>query len=38
VVSRADGVLDVYDVASGKLERSLGGGITLSPMTMSAFP
>ena len=38
VVSRVDGVLDVYDVASGKLERSLGGGITLSPMTMSAFP
>ena len=38
VVARADGVLDVYDVASGKLERSLGSSITFSPMTMSAFP
>ena len=38
VVARADGVLDVYDVASGKLERSLGGAITFSPMTMSALP
>ncbi len=38
VVARADGVLDVYDVASGKLERSLGGAITFNPMTMSALP
>lgn len=38
VVARADGVLDVYNVASGKLERSLGGAITFSPMTMSALP
>lgn len=37
VVARADGVLDVYDAASGKLERSLGGAITFNPMTMSAF-
>ncbi|MEY4377054.1 MAG: hypothetical protein RJB26_1604 [Pseudomonadota bacterium] len=37
VVARADGALDIYDVASGKLERSLGGAITFSPMTMSAF-
>lgn len=38
VVARADGVLDVYNVASGKLERSLGGAITFNPMTMSALP
>jgi len=38
VIARADGVLDVYDVASGKLERSLGGSITFNPMTMSASP
>jgi methylamine dehydrogenase heavy chain len=37
VVARADGVLDVYDATSGKLERSLGGAITFNPMTMSAF-
>lgn len=36
VVARGDGLLDVYDVASGKRVRSLGGNITFNPFTMTA--
>lgn len=36
VAARPTGELDIYDAASGKLTKSLGGTITLSPMTMTA--
>nr|WP_310522220.1 amine dehydrogenase large subunit [Polymorphobacter sp.] len=36
VVVRPDGVLDVYDVTTGTLRRSLGGGIAISPFTLAA--
>lgn len=36
VVARPDGVLDVYDAATGTLRRSLGGAIAISPFTMAA--
>ncbi len=36
VVARPDGVLDIYDAATGTLRRSLGGSIAISPFTMSA--
>lgn len=36
VVARPDGALDVYDTVSGTVRKTLGGGITISPFTMSA--
>ena len=36
VVARADGILDVYDAGTGKLKKTLGGGIAISPFTMTA--
>ena len=38
LVARPDGVLDVYDAATGKLQRTLGGAIAFNPMTLTAFP
>jgi len=36
VVARADGALDIYDAAAGTLKKTLGGGIAISPFTMTA--
>jgi methylamine dehydrogenase heavy chain len=37
VLARPDGALDVYNATTGSFVRSLGGGITISPMSMSAI-
>lgn len=36
--ARPEGFVDVYDVATGKLLRSLGGNIVPNPLTMTALP